>query len=106
MTESRDVNWEARYLDAIEARLGSLEQGQAALRAEVVALRAEVKQDIGALRAEVKQDAGALRAEVKGEIGAFRSEMRQELRALHRQIWGLAAGIVLAVISVWLKDLA
>ncbi len=55
---------------------------RADLREEISALRAEVKEDIAALRAELKEDMAALRTEVKEDIAALRAESKEDIAVL------------------------
>ena len=45
------------------------------VRADVRALRAEVKTDVAALRAEVKTDVAALRAEISADVESLRADV-------------------------------
>ena len=63
------------------------------IRAEMVNLRAESRNEIGSLRAELRTEIGRLRAEFGAEIGSlrtemgkFRSEIRGELRDLRASL--------------------
>lgn len=116
MADSPGVNWEERYLDQIESRLGSLERGLADLRQELrdeftsvrremAGLRQEMRDELAAHRQGTSAGFEAQRQEWKQEIAAFRAEMKAEIRVLSRQMLGLMAGIAVIVLSVWLKGL-
>jgi uncharacterized protein involved in exopolysaccharide biosynthesis len=71
------------------------------LKAEIAALRAELKGDIAALRAELKADISALRAELKGDIAALKADielLRRDLTIRLGSMIVVAVGILLAAI--------
>jgi septal ring factor EnvC (AmiA/AmiB activator) len=78
------------------------------LRAEIAALRAELKAEISSvrteiatLRAEFRAEISALRAELKADIAAVRAEMELLRRDLTIRLGGMmivAVGIILAAI--------
>lgn len=55
---------------------------RADLREEISALRTELKEDIATLRAELKEDIGALRAETKEDIAVLRAELKEDIAVL------------------------
>ena len=55
---------------------------RADLREEISALRAELKEDIAVLRAELKEDIGALRTETKEDIAVLRAELKEDIIVL------------------------
>jgi uncharacterized protein involved in exopolysaccharide biosynthesis len=90
---------------ATKADLGAVRADLAAvkteLKAEIAALRAELKGDIAALRAELKADISALRAELKGDIAALKADielLRRDLTIRLGSMIVVAVGILLAAI--------
>jgi len=90
---------------ATKADLGAVRADLAAvkteLKAEIAALRAELKGDIAALRAELKGDIAALRAELKGDIAALKADielLRRDLTIRLGSMIVVAVGILLAAI--------
>ena len=78
---------------------------RADLREEITAVRAELKEDNVALRAELKEDIAALRAEVdsvRGEVNSARADMQAlELRmTLRLGALVVAAAVVLAILEL------
>ncbi len=90
---------------ATKADLGAVRADLAAvkteLKAEIAALRAELKGDIAALRAELKGDIAALRAELKADIAALKADielLRRDLTIRLGSMIVVAVGILLAAI--------
>ena len=90
---------------ATKADLGAVRADLAAvkteLKAEIAALRAELKGDIAALRAELKGDISALRAELKADIAALKADielLRRDLTIRLGSMIVVAVGILLAAI--------
>jgi uncharacterized protein involved in exopolysaccharide biosynthesis len=90
---------------ATKADLGAVRADLAAvkteLKAEIAALRAELKGDIAALRAELKGDISALRAELKADIVALKADielLRRDLTIRLGSMIVVAVGILLAAI--------
>lgn len=82
---------------------------RADLREEISALRAELKEDMAVLRAELKEDLAALRAELKEDIAALRADnnaIRNEMQALELRMTVrlgalvVAAAVVLAILEL------
>lgn len=103
VTEQRQgINWQAQYLEQIQARLGSLEAGQRALDAKIEQvrkeLREELRNEIGQVRAEITQ----VRTDLRGEINHLRATLQREIRMV---IWGVAASILATIVTGALRTL-
>jgi molybdopterin converting factor small subunit len=90
IARSRDVSATRKDLNecrhALSDEIGApgveTERSISTLRAELGAVRAELKQDISSLRAELKQDIRSLRAEVKQDIRSLRTELKGDVNEL------------------------
>ncbi len=72
-----------------------------AVRADLAAVKTELKAEIAALRAELKGDIAALRAELKGDIAALKADielLRRDLTIRLGSMIVVAVGILLAAI--------
>lgn len=76
---------------------------RADLREEISALRAELKEDIAVLRAELKEDLAVLRAELKDDIAVLRADnnaIRSEMQALELRMTLRLGGLVAAGVAI------
>lgn len=73
---------QARALVTIVQELQETRLAEVAGKADIGALKTELKEDIGSLRAEMKEDIASLRAELKEDIVSLRAEMKA-LEARH-----------------------
>ncbi len=84
------VNTMGEALDDNVATKADLTETRAALEAKMAVLKADLGADIAAVRTEM----GALKADLGADIAAVRTEMAQEFKALYKQLWLMAVGIV------------
>jgi hypothetical protein len=82
-----DILRETRELDlsqlATKADVAAL-KGE--LRSDFAELRAELKGDLAALRADLNGDSEALRGELRGDIAALRAELKADIEALRGEM--------------------
>lgn len=122
------INWQAKYLEQIQARLASLEAGQRALDAKVEQVRDELRQElrdeIGQVRSEMAQVETRLRgeiakleaglrsdstkvetglrgeiAQVRGDVEQLRSEINKLRDTLQREIRMVIWGVVAGILA-------
>jgi hypothetical protein len=88
---------------ASEALAEALVGADLATRADINALRTELKGDIAALRTDLKGDTAALRTEMKGEFGLVRTEIELVRRDITIRLGGmlvLGFGVLAALIRL------
>ena len=57
-----------------------------ATKADLLAVRADLREEVSALRAELKEEIAALRAELKGDITALRTESKEDIASVRAEI--------------------
>jgi hypothetical protein len=72
----------------------------AAIKADFTALRADVNADFTALRADVKADAIAMRAEVKADFATMRAEVKADFAELYRYLNTLTLRLIVATVGL------
>ena len=66
----------------VEKGVEALEKGLSDVRADITALRGEMREEMAALRGELREEMAALR----GEMAALRGELRGEMAALRGEL--------------------
>ncbi|WOJ91801.1 DUF1640 domain-containing protein (plasmid) [Methylocapsa polymorpha] len=72
--------------ESLAEALGEATQGDLATKADLAAVKAELKNDIAELRTELKGDIAALRTELKSDNSALRTELKGEIGELRTKI--------------------
>ncbi|AEB08413.1 coiled-coil domain-containing protein [Desulfobacca acetoxidans] len=82
---------QARALVTIVQELQETRLAEVAGKADIGALKTELKEDIGSLRAEMKEDIASLRAELKEDIVSLRAELKEDIAFLRAEMKALEA---------------
>ncbi|WP_449244408.1 coiled-coil domain-containing protein [Desulfobacca acetoxidans] len=77
---------QARALVTIVQELQETRLAEVAGKADIGALKTELKEDIGSLRAEMKEDIASLRAELKEDIVSLRAELKEDIVSLRAEL--------------------
>ena len=74
--------------DQAEALIDAVRDEQEALatKADMLAVRADLREEISALRTELKEDIADLRAEVKEDITVLRAELKEDMTVLRAEV--------------------
>lgn len=83
-------------MDEYYERKSSAKTDQLATKAELSAVKSELKEDIGKVRSELKEDISKLRSELKEDIGQLRVELKTDIKDLEsRQMKHLHSATIL-----------
>ena len=83
VTALKQAGFEEAQAEAVVTTMGEALDGTVATRADVTEVRTALEADVAAVQAKLEAD-----------IAAVRTEMAQEFKALYKQLWLMAVGIV------------
>jgi len=101
VTALKQAGFEETQAEAVVNTMGEALSGTVATKAELTEVRAALETDMAAVKAELEQlrtetkaDLAATQAKLETDIATVRTEMAQEFKALYKQLWVIAVGIV------------
>ena len=94
VTALKQAGFEEAQAEAVVTTMGQALDGAVATKADVTAVRTALEADVAAVQAKLEADIAAVQAKLEADIAAVRTEMALEFKALYKQLWLMAVGIV------------
>jgi len=90
VTALKQAGFAEPQAEAVVTTMGEALGGNVATKADLAAVEAKLE----AVEAKLEADIAAVQAKLEADIAAVRTEIAQEFKALYKQLWVMAVGIV------------